>query len=762
MFLFYLLPFYKCFSQSSVYGQVKFTDDSSQVSYTASIFSSKDSSYIIGNWFSSAQFSLNIDTSKSVYLKIQSLGYTDVLLSLRKSSDLNVGEIFMSHSSQNNLKEIVVRADKPIYETKNGNLTVNVSSSNLVNSGTAIDVFRKIPGLIVKDDKNIEVIGRGKPLIIIDDREATYFDYQSLASDQIESIEVIRNPSAEFSASSNTVLKIKTINRRLKGKILIIGTQATQAVYFRNYNSLYFGSTGPRYSYSLNFWVNPYSEKTSDNYYRDFQTLSTVISNSVNKIERSPDFYNFLFKFRDDFNPKNSLSFQSNNGFQGGQSITTSTNNIESASYNGNLSATINSPFNSYNSSNNITFSHKLDSNQRNFKVLGDFFIYSQNLVQNIQQMNIVSTLQNTNFNNQAQVFSINPILNYPFPKKGVTFDLGFKYSDILNQSFFNSFSASNNQIQEDLFAAYTNFSIERKKIEFQFGLRFEDDRSKLDQNSYQLFGRKYENVFPNASFQYSINPDLKAAISYAYRVNRPNLYDLTTYVIYVDSLTSFKGNPYLVPEYSNIYDLNFSYKSIVTFDVSYVNTANPIFYYVATNGLSTSVYQTNMTQSNNLTFSLSVPYRYKFWTVFNNFGFINQETQFEKINFEKSNNMFYWVFYNQFNFGSGYSLDFTNQLYSSALSGVMLVAPKNVFSFSVRKTFYKNRFELYFNANDLFNTDIYNLSTTLNNVYITDKKFSDQHYFRLGFKVKFNQFKKVKVDSESGITDEQNRIKKQ
>ena len=137
LFLFYLLPFYKCFSQSSVYGQVKFTDDSSQVSYTASIFSSKDSSYIIGNWFSSAQFSLNIDTSKSVYLKIQSLGYTDVLLSLRKSSDLNVGEIFMSHSSQNNLKEIVVRADKPIYETKNGNLTVNVSSSNLVNSNTS-------------------------------------------------------------------------------------------------------------------------------------------------------------------------------------------------------------------------------------------------------------------------------------------------------------------------------------------------------------------------------------------------------------------------------------------------------------------------------------------------------------------------------------------------------------------------------------------------------------------------------------------------
>jgi outer membrane receptor protein involved in Fe transport len=86
----------------------------------------------------------------------------------------------------------------------------DVDKSITSKGGTALDVMKNIPSVSVDVDGNIE-LRNATPTIFIDGRP-TILTLDQIASDDIERIELITNPSAKYDASStggiiNIILK---------------------------------------------------------------------------------------------------------------------------------------------------------------------------------------------------------------------------------------------------------------------------------------------------------------------------------------------------------------------------------------------------------------------------------------------------------------------------------------------------------------------------------------------------------------------------
>ena len=115
------------------------------------------------------------------------------------------------------LEGAVASAVMPKTKLTGEGLQTNVRGSVLENVGTANDVLSKTPGLI-KGQNGLEVIGKGSPMVYINGRRVSNVsELDRLQSNEIQSVEVITNPGAQYDATVRAVVHIRTIRRQGDG-----------------------------------------------------------------------------------------------------------------------------------------------------------------------------------------------------------------------------------------------------------------------------------------------------------------------------------------------------------------------------------------------------------------------------------------------------------------------------------------------------------------------------------------------------------------
>ena len=115
------------------------------------------------------------------------------------------------------LQGAVATAIMPMTKLTGEGLQTNVRGSVLENVGDANDVLARTPGLI-KGPNGLEVIGKGAPLVYINGHKVTDAgELDRLQSNEIQSVEVITNPGAQYDATVRAVVRIKTIRRQGEG-----------------------------------------------------------------------------------------------------------------------------------------------------------------------------------------------------------------------------------------------------------------------------------------------------------------------------------------------------------------------------------------------------------------------------------------------------------------------------------------------------------------------------------------------------------------
>ncbi|MBI3883712.1 MAG: TonB-dependent receptor [Sphingobacteriales bacterium] len=115
-------------------------------------------------------------------------------------------------------------------------------------------------------------------------------------------------------------------------------------------------------------------------------------------------------------------------------------------------------------------------------------------------------------------------------------------------------------KFDDRVLAAYATFSQQIKKFNYQLGLRVESSKytGALISKSQQ-FGNEYPlSLFPSVFATYKLTNKQDIQLNYSRKINRPNFFQIIPFIDYTDSLNITRGNPGLVPEFTNSMELSY------------------------------------------------------------------------------------------------------------------------------------------------------------------------------------------------------------
>ena len=175
------------------------------------VLSKADSTVVCGT-VTEEDGTFNIITNeKDGIMMVAMLGYMTVYMTPADGAVITLIE------DSSVLAGAVASAVMPKTQLTGEGLQTNVRGSVLENVGTADDVLARTPGLI-QGQNGLEVIGKGAPLVYINGHMVTDAgELARLQSNEIQSVEVITNPGAQYDATVRAVVRIKTIKRQGDG-----------------------------------------------------------------------------------------------------------------------------------------------------------------------------------------------------------------------------------------------------------------------------------------------------------------------------------------------------------------------------------------------------------------------------------------------------------------------------------------------------------------------------------------------------------------
>lgn len=572
------------------------------------------------------------------------------------NSDTNLGVIQLAPDVAQ-LSEVEVIAEKSTVEIKLDKRVYNVGKDMMVKGGTVSDVLDNVPSVTVDAEGTVALRGNENVKILIDGRPSGLAGIniadalKLLPADAVEKVEVITNPSARYDAEGgggiiNIVLRKGKANG-VNGSVMVnagdpetygtsISLNKKSEAYnlFSNFgynyrsnpgNTLvdaeYFNSDG-----TTNRFINERrtNDRLSEGYNANFGidlnlSKSLTWTNALTFREnrgKNPDNV-FFYNFDSAFNPtfiRNRLNDQRSDEF----SIEYASNLVKKFKKDGHqLTADLSFSQNRENEFATITD-----------QILGDPTSIDLEQTANLQKQ-------------QRNLIQTDYVL--PIGKNG-RFEAGYRGSFLKNLTDFSvtpDISNFSNELEyiENVNALYTQYGSKINKFSYFFGIRFEDSNievNSLTENDYNT--KKYNNLFPSATFNYEFSESSSVSLSYSKRINRPRGRFLNPISSLSSNINIFQGNPDLDPSLTDAIDLGYLKKwNKLTFNTSaYINVTNDSFQFIRKESglfvegvpviLSTPI---NLAKEYRAGFEFNLNYTpYKWWRLNGNFNAFRNETQ--------------------------------------------------------------------------------------------------------------------------------------
>lgn len=511
-------------------------------------------------------------------------------------------------SNSNNLKEVVVTKEKQFIERKLDKIIVNVENSIVSAGSTVLDVLERSPSVMVNQESSINLKGKSGVVVMIDGKPSPLSGtdlivyLKSIPAANIQTIEIITNPSAKYDAAGNAgIINIKFKKDQKQGFNGSATLNYAQGVYrkpsgsinlnFREKKWNFFGS----YSYAnpLNygkFFINRKFFDDSHNVTSIFEQNSfTKVPSISNNTRVGVDFYaneKTIFGVMVNGNWNNNDRYANTNAV-----ITHPDGTLDYTTQTGILSDEAR-----FNGFANLNFKHSFNTAGKELTADLDYGKFDAETIQDIHNINaepdgsIISDSKiNTNQTGVITVKSIKADYTYPFTDKMklevglksslVTSDNDVKFYDIVSGNPILDASKSNHFIyDENINAAYSSFSKELTKWDFQAGLRMEHTNTNGKQLATgEKFSRNYVNFFPNIVLNRKFSEDNSLSLSYTKRIDRPTYRQLNPFRIFVDSYTYVVGDPTLNSVITHSFELNHTFKGKYITSLSYTRSKESI-----------------------------------------------------------------------------------------------------------------------------------------------------------------------------------------
>ncbi|MBR5056747.1 MAG: TonB-dependent receptor family protein, partial [Bacteroidales bacterium] len=447
-------------------------------------------------------------------------------------------------------------------------LQTGVRGSVLENVGTANDVLAKTPGLI-KGQDGIEVIGRGAPLIYINGHKVTDAgELDRLQSNEIQSVEVITNPGAQYDATVRSVVRIKTIRRQGEGFGFNFNASDSQSLDWAEGNR-------PASALNVNYrtgGVDVFGGMNYNGYSTNQLSVAETASYGkdwtfVNKGSIDGDY------FSQNLHGNAGVNWQmADNHYIGGKvewgrtlKMVDSTLIVTDVFENGELvdklsTVTIDrigsvAPL----SLGANVYYNGLIANKLNIDINLDYYgtdDSSSSLSREASAMTHDAEIHSES-NNSGRMYAAKAVLSYPIwigQLQAGTEETFSRRSDNYSIKGIDIIPASSAKVREDNYAGFASYAFYLPKVgQFSTGIRYEYVNYEYEDalNPESNLSRPYGNWFPSASYAGAFGP-VQMMLSYSRKTKRPHYSQLDGAIRYNNRYIWQSGNAQLQPQISN------------------------------------------------------------------------------------------------------------------------------------------------------------------------------------------------------------------
>lgn len=519
-------------------------------------------------------------TSKDFQVEISFMGFLTQVFSEFEinNNKIDLGIIGLEEDSKL-MDEVVVQGEKSTTEFQLDKRVFNVGQDLSSTGASALEVLNNIPSvnvniegqILLRGTGGVQVLINGKPSVLTSDGGNAL---GTVTADMIERVEVITNPSAKYNAEGtsgiiNIVLK-KDEKKGINGSVSL--------------------NTGVPNNHSLGFSMNKRTDKFNifsqlGVGYRtmpeDFETLNqnfddgTSVS-SEGDVEKNEKFFNLILGTDYYINDRNVITLSGNYAFEGETEYSEGAYNsfdasqVRTSGWNRLESTEATNPKWQYELQYKSDFSDK-DDHFLLFSAMGSSFAKDQlsnfdNVATFGDGAETTSQQADNDFSQAEYTFQLD--YTQPFGEK-ITLETGGQYfmSRVTNTYSISDFEEGNWVVipslsndfsySQNVLGLYGTGAYEGDKFGLKLGLRMEntDLQTELKQTGEEN-NQNFTNLFPTVHSSYKLAKNFSLQGGYSRRISRPRFFDLNPFTNIRNPLNVSTGNPNLLPEYTDSYEV--------------------------------------------------------------------------------------------------------------------------------------------------------------------------------------------------------------
>lgn len=691
--------------------------------------------------------------------------------------------VYQLESLTKQLKEVVVQGRKPYIERQIDKTVLNVEGSINASGSTALEVLEKAPGVSIdRQNDQIKLNNKTGITIMIDGKNNFLSGadittlLSNMSSEQIASIELITNPSAKYDAAGNAgIINIKLKRNKSFGTNGSLSLQSGQGVMPNFPSDLYRIGLNLNLNHRVNKWnvfgnagFNRKVNVNEINVKRN--TLSNALASAFDQnFDRVNKGIAYTGKLGVDYyaSDKTVIGLMVDGNTVTSRMTNFSATSIRESQGNTSTSSSVNQLALSTSPIGNITanFNVKHDFTKQGASLTfdADYSGFSNKKTENFDAQYVNSagaTTNNTALRNdidaQIDIYAAKSDFTWPISKK-TKLEAGIKSSYVLTNNkliaeklqantWQNDAGRSNNFVyKENINALYANLAQSWEKWQLQVGLRAENTNSNGNSiTANKQVKRNYLSLFPSVFLNQQLNKNNTINYGYSRRVDRPNYQQLNPFVFYMDPYAVDEGNPYLDPQFTDNFEIGYSYKQI-SFSLNYADTRDLITQISQQDEATRiiKVIRKNLGRAQNYSANFYVPVQVaKFWNMQNNVSvYYNKfdDANLEGARYSASRLAFDFNTSQSILLPKNFTLELNFWLNSPRLQGVeQTTITQCAFNAGFQKSLMDKKLKLRFNMDDIFQTnrwegklDYQNVNLVVVNRYISRRaNFSVSYNF--------------------------------
>lgn len=551
---------------------------------------------IVGGMLTLVNGEFNIDNLPigGIKIKVSLIGYKDVIKQVNlfpPDLEVDMGDVKLSIDTKV-LQEVEVTGQKTSMQLGLDKKVFNVDKNITTTGGTAEDVLKSVPSVTVDADGSAKL--RNSSTTIYVDGRPTLMSINQIPADQIETVEVISNPSAKFEAStSGGIINIVLKKNRKPGYNGFISAGAGTGNRYNGMLNLNVKEGRSNFTGFYNFMKtgNPAEgytnrvELSSKPFYKYFNQTSTVDFKNLFQIGRLQWEYNITNRnvlslagmyINGQFNIASDVNYDYSDASKALllRGVREQRPQNEFKNYMAQATWKKTYPKKGKELVTDLTYARGGSKNDANWNTTA--FLPNGSALPNTPEK-VQITGDNIGQQLTFQMDYTNPINDSTKLEMGVR-----SYTNNRTQTYFynqydyktlkynqiDSFS-QNTVINDMINAAYITYGSKWAGIGYQVGLRYEQSNLKGDSklDAQPSFGYDYPKttsdllnaLFPSAYLSKKLNKTSEIQANFSRKINRPNFMQLMPVIMGADPQNIRIGNPALTPEFINLAEMNYN-----------------------------------------------------------------------------------------------------------------------------------------------------------------------------------------------------------